>query len=120
MNFSQISDLARLRIVRSQPKAPPSIITKPPRLAIEEEPHIERPQQDYVQQTKQESQYSAKDEKDCILPCSIAAVQPVCANDDVTYLNPCLLKIRACQSKEMKNLHIIHWGYCPAKPPGKI
>ncbi|KAM7543237.1 hypothetical protein Aperf_G00000000278 [Anoplocephala perfoliata] len=113
----QQADLARNRIVRSQPKALPKVIKKTPNLPIEDEPHIERPQQDYAQQMKHESQYSVKDEKDCSFPCSITAVQPVCGNDDKTYLNPCLLKIRACQSKEAEDIHIIHWGYCPAKPP---
>ncbi|VDO10320.1 unnamed protein product [Rodentolepis nana] len=88
-------------------------------MPIQEELHIEKPQQDYVYQRKRDPQISASAvEKDCFFSCSMKALQPVCGSDDRTYLNPCILKLQACQSKAINDLHIIHWGYCPSKPPG--
>ncbi|KAM3186300.1 hypothetical protein ACTXT7_004584 [Hymenolepis weldensis] len=117
----QQAEQARLRLVRQLPKIPPTplkVIKEPPKLPVQEELHIEKPQQDYVHQIKREPQIpTSMDEKDCSFTCSMTAVQPVCGSDDRTYLNPCILKLRACQSKVVNNLHIIHWGYCPAKPP---
>ncbi|VUZ52156.1 unnamed protein product [Hymenolepis diminuta] len=117
----QQAEQARLRLVRQSPKIPPTpikVIKEPPKLPVQEELHIEKPQQDYVHQIKREPQIpTSMGEKDCSFTCSMTTVQPVCGSDDRTYLSPCILKLRACQSNVVNNLHIIHWGYCPAKPP---
>lgn len=116
---SSILEPVKLRHFRSQPNEHHKVTAYTPHLTYDDEIQGEKPQQDGVNPTKVLSLTPTK-EKDCVLTCSLTAVQPVCGSDGNTYLNPCLLKLRSCMSKHPDELYVVHWGYCPARPPGKF
>ncbi|VDM23841.1 unnamed protein product [Hydatigera taeniaeformis] len=109
----------KLRHFRSPSNDHSKLIAKALHLTHDDEGQGEKPQQDGVNSIKGEG-VAATREKDCALTCSLTAVQPVCGSDGNTYLNPCLLKLRRCMSKRPDELYVVHWGYCPARPPGKL
>ncbi|CDI96886.1 agrin [Echinococcus multilocularis] len=106
----------RLRHFRPRSKEHYKAATHTSHLTFEDEQQGEKPQQDSVHPNKREPIVPTKT-PDCVHTCSLTTVQPVCGSDGNTYLNPCLLELRGCISLQPAELHAVHWGYCPARPP---